>query len=86
MSESLQDERKPSLPKTRKDSASKALFDSEGSQLAVRALRRAAEMDPNNAITHQLLATNYKAMGMKEESDNELKAAAELSQRQDARP
>ena len=54
-------------------------------ELAVRALRRAAAMDPNNPMTHQLLATNYRAMGMKEQSENELKAAAELIRR-DARP
>ena len=55
-------------------------------ELAVRALRHAAAMDPNNAMTHHLLGQTYRDMGMKEESDSELKAAEALRTRQDSQP
>jgi len=47
-------------------------------ELAVRALRRAASMDPNNATTHHLLGQTYRDMGKKEEAESELKLAEEL--------
>ena len=52
----------------------------------MRALRHAAAMDPNNAMTHHLLGQTYRDMGMKEESDNELKTAEALRTRQDSQP
>jgi Flp pilus assembly protein TadD len=50
----------------------------------VRALRRAAAMDPNNPMTHHLLGQTYRDMGRKEEADREFKTAEELRTRQDA--
>ena len=55
-------------------------------ELAVRALRHAAAMDPNNAMTHHLLGQTYRDMGMKEESDSELKTAEALRTKQDSQP
>ena len=51
-------------------------------ELAVRALQRAANMDPNNPTTHHLLGQAYRDMGKKEEAESELKAAEELQTRQ----
>ena len=50
--------------------------------LAVRALQRAAAMDPNNPTTHHLLGQAYRDMGRKEEADSELKLAEELQTKQ----
>ena len=50
--------------------------------LAVRALQRAANMDPNNPITHHLLGQAYRDMGKKEEADNELRLAEQLQTHQ----
>jgi Flp pilus assembly protein TadD len=55
-------------------------------ELAVRALQRAASMDPNNPTTHYLLGQAYRDMGKKEESESELKLAEELRTRQDSHP
>jgi Flp pilus assembly protein TadD len=55
-------------------------------ELAVRALRRAATMDPNNPMTHHLLGQTYRDMGRKEEAETELKLAEELRTKQDSRP
>jgi Flp pilus assembly protein TadD len=55
-------------------------------ELAVRALRRAASMDPNNPMTHHLLGQTYRDMGKKEEAETELKLAEELTARQNAAP
>jgi Flp pilus assembly protein TadD len=52
--------------------------------LAVRALRRAVAMDPNNPITHHLLGQTYRDMGRKEEAEQELKAAEQLQTKQDS--
>jgi tetratricopeptide (TPR) repeat protein len=55
-------------------------------QLAVVALQRAMNMDPNNPMTHHLLGQAYRDMGEKEESDRELKLAEELQRKQDLHP
>lgn len=55
-------------------------------ELALRALRHAAAMDPNNNVTHHLLGQTYRDMGMKEEAEAELKLAEQLRDKQDARP
>jgi Flp pilus assembly protein TadD len=55
-------------------------------ELAVRALRHAAAMDPNNSITHHLLGQTYRDMGMKEEAETELKISEQLSTKQDSHP
>jgi Flp pilus assembly protein TadD len=55
-------------------------------QLAVRALQKAATMDPNNAMTHHLLGQTYRDMGKKEEAETELKLAEQLQTQQDSRP
>ena len=54
--------------------------------LAVRALQRAASMDPNNPMTHHLLGQAYRDMGKKEEAEGELKLAEELQKSQDSHP
>ena len=53
--------------------------------LAVRALQRAATMDPNNPTTHHLLGQAYRDMGRKEEAEGELKLAEELQNKQNSR-
>jgi Flp pilus assembly protein TadD len=53
---------------------------------AVRALRRAAGMDPNNPMTHHLLGQTYRDMGRKEEAAAELKIAEQLRLQQDSHP
>ena len=55
-------------------------------ELAVRALRHAAVMDPNNPMTHHLLGQTYRDMGRQEEAASELKIAEELRIKQDAHP
>jgi len=55
-------------------------------ELALRALRRAAVMDPNNPMTHHLLGQTYRDMGRRDEAESELKTAQELQTKQDARP
>ena len=52
--------------------------------LAVRALQRAATMDPNNPTTHHLLGQAYRDMGKKEEAESEFKLAEELQSRQNS--
>ena len=47
-------------------------------ELAVRALRHAAAMDPNNSITHHLLGQAYRDLGNNEEAERELKLAGQL--------
>ena len=54
--------------------------------LAVRALQRAANMDPNNPTTHHLLGLAYRDMGKKEEAESELKLAEELQTKQNPHP
>jgi Flp pilus assembly protein TadD len=55
-------------------------------ELALRALRRAAAMDPGNPMTHHLLGQTYRDMGRKEEAETELKAAEGLQSKQDSHP
>ena len=47
-------------------------------ELAIRALQRAAAMDPNNAITHHLLGQAYRDLGKNEDAERELKLAGQL--------
>jgi tetratricopeptide (TPR) repeat protein len=47
-------------------------------ELALRALRHAAAMDPNNSITHHLLGQAYRDLGNTEEAERELKLAGQL--------
>lgn len=47
-------------------------------ELAVVALKRAATMDPNNPMTHQLLGQAYRSMGNKDDAERELKLAEQL--------
>jgi len=55
-------------------------------QLAVRTLQRALTMDPNNPIPHHLLGQAYRDLGQNEDADRELKLAAQLEERQSAKP
>jgi Flp pilus assembly protein TadD len=48
--------------------------------LAIRALQRAAVMDPNNPMTHQLLGQAYRQLGRNDDAERELKTAANLQQ------
>jgi tetratricopeptide (TPR) repeat protein len=53
--------------------------------LAVRALERAANMDPNNPTAHHLLGQAYRDMGKKDQAESELKLAEELQSKQNPR-
>jgi tetratricopeptide (TPR) repeat protein len=55
-------------------------------ELAARALQRALTMDPNNPVPHHLLGQAYRDMGRTEDAERELNAAAQLEQRQTAKP
>ena len=55
-------------------------------ELAVRALQRALAMDPNNPVPHHLLGQAYRDMGRTQDAERELNAAAQLEERQNARP
>jgi Flp pilus assembly protein TadD len=55
-------------------------------ELAIRALQRAASMDPNNAITHHLLGQAYRDLGKNDEAERELKIASQLQQDGSAKP
>jgi Flp pilus assembly protein TadD len=50
--------------------------------LALRTLQRAANMDPNNPMTHQLLGQAYRDMGKSEDAERELKIAEQLHNQQ----
>jgi tetratricopeptide (TPR) repeat protein len=50
--------------------------------LAVGYLQRAAEMDPNNPMTHQLLGQAYRDVGKAEDAERELKTAEQLRNKQ----
>jgi Flp pilus assembly protein TadD len=54
-------------------------------ELAVRALRRAAAMDPNNSITHHLLGQAYRDLGNNEAAERELKLAGQLQSAEDSK-
>jgi tetratricopeptide (TPR) repeat protein len=53
--------------------------------LAVLALQRAATMDPNNPMTHQLLGQAYRNVGKKDDAERELKLAEKLQNSQTLR-
>jgi tetratricopeptide (TPR) repeat protein len=53
-------------------------------ELAVRSLRHALAMDPNNPITHHLLGQAYRDLGNTEEAERELKTAQQLGAKDDA--
>jgi tetratricopeptide (TPR) repeat protein len=55
-------------------------------ELAVRTLQRALAMDPNNPVPHHLLGQAYRDLGRAEDADRELKLAAQLEERQSAKP
>jgi tetratricopeptide (TPR) repeat protein len=55
-------------------------------ELAVRTLQRALAMDPNNPIPHHLLGQAYRDLGRAEDAERELKVAAQLEERQSAKP
>ena len=55
-------------------------------ELAVRALQRALAMDPNNPIPHHLLGQAYRDLGKSEDAERELRMAAQLEERQNAKP
>src|ERR1700719_496536 len=55
-------------------------------ELAVRALQRALTMDPNNPVPHHLLGQAYRDLGRREDAERELKLAAQLEDRQNAKP
>jgi Flp pilus assembly protein TadD len=52
-------------------------------ELAVRSLRHAVAMDPNNPITHHLLGQAYRDLGNSEEAERELKTAQQLGAKDD---
>jgi Flp pilus assembly protein TadD len=43
-------------------------------------------MDPNNPIPHHLLGQAYRDLGRAEDAERELKVAAQLEERQSAKP
>jgi Flp pilus assembly protein TadD len=49
--------------------------------LAVRALQRAINMDPNNSISHHPLGQAYRDLGRSEDAERELKLAEQLQGR-----
>ena len=55
-------------------------------ELAVRTLQRALAMDPNNPVAHHLLGQAYRDLGQSENAERELKIAAQLEERQTAKP
>jgi tetratricopeptide (TPR) repeat protein len=55
-------------------------------KLALGYLQRAATMDPNNPMTHQLLGQAYRDMGMTEDAERELKVAEGLRNKQTDTP
>jgi tetratricopeptide (TPR) repeat protein len=50
--------------------------------LAVGYLQKAATMDPNNPMTHQLLGQAYRDLGKSDEAERELKTAEQLRNKQ----
>jgi tetratricopeptide (TPR) repeat protein len=56
----------------------KVLLKKNDPTLAVRSLRRALAMDPNNYMTHNLLGQAYRALGMTAEAENELQTSQKL--------
>ena len=58
----------------------KVLLNKGESELAVRMLQRALQMDPNNFMGHHLLGQAYRKLGKTEEAERELKRAQELQE------
>jgi tetratricopeptide (TPR) repeat protein len=55
-------------------------------ELAVRSLQRALAMDPSNPVPHHLLGQAYRDLGRSDDAERELKLAAQLEERQTAKP
>ena len=55
-------------------------------ELAIRTLQRALAMDANNPVPHHLLGQAYRDLGRHEDAERELKVAAQLEERQSAKP
>jgi len=55
-------------------------------ELAVRALRHALTMDPNNSVAHHLLGQAYQDMGRSEDAERERKLAQQLQDVPDSKP
>ena len=53
--------------------------------LAVRALQRAINMDPNNSVSHHLLGQAYRDLGRPEDAERERKLAEQLQERDASR-
>ena len=64
----------------------KVLRNKGETELAIRTLQRALAMDPNNAVPHHLLGQAYRDLGKTEDAERELKIAAQLEERQSAKP
>ena len=64
----------------------KGLLKKGEAQLAVRALQRALQMDPNNVMGHQLLGQTYRELGQTEEAERELRLAQQLRAAQNPKP
>jgi tetratricopeptide (TPR) repeat protein len=60
----------------------KVLLNKGEPNLAVRTLRHALQMDPNNYITHHLLGESYRALGEAQQAADELKLAGQLESKQ----
>ncbi len=43
-------------------------------------------MDPNNPVPHHLLGQAYRELGRSADAERELKVAAQLEERQNAKP
>jgi tetratricopeptide (TPR) repeat protein len=56
----------------------KVLLNKGEPQLAVRTLKHALQMDPNNYITHHLLGESYRALGDSQQAAAELELASKL--------
>jgi len=60
----------------------KVLLNKGEPNLAVRTLKHALQMDPNNYITHHLLGESYRALGEAQQASDELKLAGQLESKQ----
>jgi len=60
----------------------KVLLNKGEPNLAVRTLKHALQMDPNNYVTHHLLGESYRALGEAQQASDELKLAGQLESKQ----
>jgi Tfp pilus assembly protein PilF len=60
----------------------KVLLNKGEPQVAVRTLKHALHMDPNNYIAHHLLGECYRALGETQQAADELKLASQLESKQ----